>query len=40
MPGGVTFNGSRIIDEANQEIEQLEQEMSLSYELPVDIMVG
>ena len=40
MPGGVTFNGSRILDEANQEIEQLEQEMSLSYELPVDIMVG
>ena len=23
MPGGVTFNGSRILDEANQEIEQL-----------------
>ncbi len=40
LPGGITFNGSRILDEANQEIEKLEQEMSLSYELPVDIMVG
>ena len=40
MPGGVTFNGQRIIDEASEEITKLEEEMSLSYELPVDIMIG
>jgi hypothetical protein len=40
MPGGVTFNGQRIIDEASEEITRLEEEMSLSYELPVDIMIG
>ena len=40
MPGGVTFNGQRIIDEASEEIQRLEEEMSLSYELPVDIMIG
>lgn len=40
MPGGVTFNGTRIMDEATQEIEKLEEEMSLNYELPVDFMVG
>lgn len=40
MPGGVTFNAQRIIDESTEEIRQLEEEMSLSYELPVDIMIG
>lgn len=40
MPGGVTFNGQRIIDEASEEIRQLEEEMSLNYELPVDFMIG
>lgn len=40
MPGGVEFNGQRLIDEANEEITRLEEEMSSSYELPVDFMVG
>ena len=40
LPGGITFNGSRILEEANEEILRLEEEMSSSYELPVDIMVG
>ncbi len=40
LPGGVTFNGSAILDQAIQEITTLEEEMSLNYELPVDIMVG
>ena len=40
MPGGVTFNGQRLIDEASEEIAKLEEEMSSSYELPVDFMVG
>ena len=40
MPGGMTFSGTRILDEANQEITQLEEEMSSKYELPVDFLVG
>tara|TARA_E500000178_G_scaffold355073_1_gene426333 strand:+ start:75 stop:1049 length:975 start_codon:yes stop_codon:yes gene_type:complete len=40
MPGGVEFNGQRLIDESNEEITRLEEEMSSSYELPVDFMVG
>ena len=40
MPGGIEFNGQRLIDEANEEITRLEEEMSSSYELPVDFMVG
>ena len=40
MPGGMTFSGTRILDEANQEITQLEEEMSTNYELPVDFLVG
>lgn len=40
MPGGVTFNGQRLIDEASEEIQRLEEEMSLAYELPVDFAIG
>jgi hypothetical protein len=40
LPGGITFNGGAILDQAVQEITTLEEEMSLNYELPVDIMVG
>lgn len=40
MPGGVTFNGQKIYDEATQEIEKLEQEMITSYSLPVTDMIG
>ena len=36
----MTFSGTRILDEANQEITQLEEEMSTNYELPVDFLVG
>ena len=40
MPGGLTFNGQRIYEEATAEREQLEQEMIYSYSLPVTDMIG
>jgi hypothetical protein len=40
LPGGVTFNGANILQEAKEEIQILEEQMSLNYELPVDIMIG
>jgi hypothetical protein len=40
MPGGVTFNGQKIYDEADEELTKLEEEMISSYSLPVSDMVG
>jgi hypothetical protein len=40
MPGGLTFNGQQIYDEATQERQQLESEMITSYSLPVTDMIG
>lgn len=40
LPGGVTFNGQKIWEEAIEEIRALEQEMILSYSLPIHDMVG
>ena len=40
MPGGLTFNGQQIYQEASDEIQKLEQEMITSYSLPVNDMVG
>lgn len=40
LPGGVTFNGQTIYDEAHDEIERLEQEMINSYSLPAYDMIG
>lgn len=40
MPGGVEFDGQQIFDEADGEIEKLVEEFSLTYELPVDMMIG
>jgi hypothetical protein len=40
MPGGITFNGQKIWDEALDELNQLETEMISSYSLPVLDMVG
>ena len=40
MPGGVTLNGRAILEDARAEIAQLKEQMSLSFELPVDFMVG
>lgn len=40
LPGGVTFNGERILSDAQEEIRRLEDEMINSYSLPVMDMIG
>ena len=40
LPGGITLDGKTIYDEAVEEIRQIEEQMSLSYELPTDGYVG
>ena len=40
LPGGVTFNGQQIYDEARTERAAMEQEMISSYSLPVTDMIG
>lgn len=40
MPGGLTFNGQRIYDEATAEREALEKEMIYTYSLPAADMIG
>lgn len=40
LPGGVQFNGERILDDAAREIEVMENEMISSYSLPVADMIG
>jgi len=40
MPGGVTFNGRQLFDDANEEIMRLEEEARLNWEQPVDFMTG
>jgi hypothetical protein len=40
LPGGLTFNGQQIYDEATLERKELEQEMISSYSLPVTDMIG
>lgn len=40
LPGGITFNGQQIYNEATEEREKLEDEMVNSYSLPVTDMIG
>ena len=40
LPGGITLDGPRIMSEAREEIQNLEQEMITSYSLPVHDMTG
>jgi len=40
LPGGVQFNGERILEDADREIQKMEQEMISSYSLPVSDMIG
>lgn len=40
MPGGITFNGQKIYDEADADIKRIEEEMIMNYSLPVMDMVG
>jgi hypothetical protein len=40
LPGGVQFNGQKILDDAAEEIKAMEAEMINSYSLPVMDMIG
>jgi hypothetical protein len=40
MPGGVTFNGRQIFDDANTDIEKLEEEVRLAWEEPPAFFTG
>jgi hypothetical protein len=40
LPGGVTINATRILEEANTEIEALEESLVNTYSLPPDFIVG
>lgn len=40
LPGNVQFNGEQILSDAREEINRLEEEMILSYSLPVVDMIG
>jgi len=40
LPGGVQFNGEKILNDADEEIKKMEQEMISSYSLPVADMIG
>ena len=40
MPGGVTFNGRQLYDDAVADLERLEEEARLNWEAPVDFYTG
>ena len=40
MLGGVTLNGAKLFEEAQQDIEKLEEQIQLAYELPPNYMIG
>ena len=40
MLGGVTMNGEAIYSQAIDEINKLEEQIQLSFETPIDYMVG
>jgi hypothetical protein len=40
LPGGVTLNGQELYNEAIKEIQELEEEMIISYSLPVSDMIA
>lgn len=40
LPGGITFNGEKIYNDAHEALEKLEAEMITSYSLPVTDLIG
>jgi len=40
LMGGITFNGDKVYQEANSEIQQLEAEMLSAYSVPPEYMIG
>ena len=40
LPGGLSYNGSELYSQGQEEITKIEEEVQLKYELPPDFMVG
>ena len=40
LPGGMTLNGRQIYDDGNAEVEKLDEEMQMRYQLPDNFYVG
>lgn len=40
LPGGVTLNGRQLFDDASGDIEQLMEELRMTWEMPVDFITG
>ena len=40
LPGGATLNGRQIYDDGNTEVEKLDEEMQMRYQLPDNFYVG
>ena len=40
LPGGVNLNGRQLFEDAITELNQIEEDMQLRNELPVDMMIG
>ena len=40
LPGGVSLRGGEIYSEASEEVGKLEEELQLTYELPINFDVG
>jgi len=40
LPGGVTFNGRQLYDDATIEIEKLREEIRMNFEAPADFFIG
>ena len=40
LPGGVQFNGEQILNDAREELQRLEEEMIVSYSIPVHDLIG
>jgi hypothetical protein len=40
LPGGVTLNGRQMYDDAITDIEKIEENIRLEYELPIDFAMG
>ena len=40
LPGGVTFNGRQLFDDARADIERLKEEIRMNWEMPTDFFIG
>jgi len=40
LPGGVSFNGQQIFDQANEHVQRIEEEMQVKFEEPPGFIVG